>query len=55
MIRIESRPTKNRNWKYYLYVDFEGSLENIEVSKALKTIKDSSEYFNILGWYKNGL
>lgn len=55
MIRIESRPTKNKNWKYYLYVDFEGSLENKEVVKALQLIKESSEYFNILGWYKNGL
>ncbi|MGL5414974.1 MAG: prephenate dehydratase [Clostridium sp.] len=55
MLRIESRPTKHGNWKYFLYVDFEGSLENKEVMRALEQIKGSSEYFKILGWYKNGI
>lgn len=53
MIRIESRPTKHDKWKYFLYVDFEGNLENREVRNALEQIKTSSEYFNILGFYKN--
>ncbi len=52
MIRIESRPTKNDKWKYFLYIDFEGSLQNSEVIKALKLIEESSEYFKLLGWYK---
>ncbi|MDY6013068.1 prephenate dehydratase [Clostridium sp.] len=52
MMRIESRPIKNENWKYLLYVDFEGSLENFEVVKTLKSIEESSEYFRVLGWYK---
>lgn len=52
MITIESRPIKNENWKYFLYVDFEGSLENSEVVKTLKSIEESSEYFRVLGWYK---
>ncbi|MGL4874186.1 MAG: prephenate dehydratase [Clostridium sp.] len=55
MLRIESRPTKNDNWKYFLYVDFEGSLENKMVWSALEEIKGSSEYFKILGWYKKGI
>ncbi|WP_297635464.1 prephenate dehydratase [uncultured Clostridium sp.] len=53
MIRIESRPTKHDKWKYFLYVDFEGNLENTEVQNALEQIKTSSEYFNVLGFYKN--
>lgn len=52
MIRIESRPIKNENWKYFLYIDFEGNLENTEVVKTLKSIEESSEYFRVLGWYK---
>ena len=52
MITIESRPIKNENWKYFLYVDFEGSLENSEVVKTLKSVEESSEYFRVLGWYK---
>ena len=37
MIRIQSRPTKGERWKYFLYIEF---------------IKNSSEYFKLLGWYK---
>ncbi|MGL4849315.1 MAG: prephenate dehydratase [Clostridium sp.] len=55
MLRIESRPTKHGNWKYFLYVDFEGSLENEIVLRALDGIKGSSEYFKVLGWYKKGI
>ncbi|MGL4569463.1 MAG: chorismate mutase [Clostridium sp.] len=52
MIRIESRPTKGERWKYFLYVDFEGNVQNNEEKKAIEFIKCSSEYFRLLGWYK---
>ncbi|AIY84851.1 MAG: chorismate mutase [Clostridium baratii] len=52
MIRIQSRPTKGERWKYFLYIDFEGSLQNEGERKALEFIKNSSEYFRLLGWYK---
>ena len=52
MIKIESRPTKNEPWKYILYVDFEGNIENEDVKKAIKLIEEKSEYFKLLGSYK---
>lgn len=52
MIRIQSRPTKGERWKYFLYIDFEGNLQNEAEKKALEFIKNSSEYFKLLGWYK---
>lgn len=52
MIKIESRPMKDVSWKYFLYVDFEGSIESEEVIKALELIEKSSEYFKLLGAYK---
>lgn len=52
MIKIESRPNKHESWKYLLYVDFEGSLENTEVKNALKLIEINSGYFKIIGSYK---
>lgn len=52
MIRIESRPTKGERWKYFLYIDFEGNLQNEGEKNALEFIKNSSEYFRLLGWYK---
>lgn len=55
MSRIESRPTKNEVWKYYLYIDFEGGLDNFGVLKAIDLIKLNSQYFKLLGWYKKGI
>ncbi|WP_291653994.1 prephenate dehydratase [Clostridium sp.] len=55
MIKIESRPNKHESWKYLLYVDFEGSLENSEVKKALNLIEENSGYFKIIGSYKASL
>lgn len=53
MIKIESRPNKHESWKYLLYVDFEGTLENEEVKSALNLIKENSGYFRIIGSYKS--
>lgn len=53
MIKIESRPMRNEVWKYFLYVDFEGNIENNGVISALNLIKQKSSYFKLLGGYKN--
>ncbi len=55
MIKIESRPMNDNSWKYFLYVDFEGTLENDQVKKALKLIEANSEYFKLLGAYKTAI
>lgn len=52
MIKIESRPSKNEPWQYFLYVDFEGNIENEDVKKAIKLIEEKSEYFKLIGCYK---
>lgn len=52
MIKIESRPNKHTSWKYLLYVDFEGNLNNEEVQNAIKLIEKNSGYFKLLGNYK---
>lgn len=52
MIKIESRPTKDTPWKYFLYVDFEGDIDSEEVLDALKLIEKNSGYFKLLGAYK---
>ena len=53
MIKIESRPMKDTPWSYLFYVAFEGSIESNEAKKALELIKNSSEYFRLLGAYKS--
>ena len=52
MMKIESRPMGKGVWKYFLYVDFEGNIENKEVAKALNFIKHDSPYFKLIGTYK---
>lgn len=55
MIKIESRPNKHTSWKYLLYVDFEGNLDNEEVQNAIKLIKENSGFFKLLGNYKGSI
>lgn len=51
MLKIESRPIKNRPWEYMFYIDFEGSLNDIDIVKSIEKIKNSSTYFKLLGNY----
>ncbi len=52
MMKIESRPMEKGAWKYFLYVDFDGNLENEQVKKALNLIEQSSAYFKLIGGYR---
>ena len=40
--KIESRPISNLPWKYVLYVDFEGNLNDAEVKNAISLIEEKS-------------
>lgn len=53
MIRIESRPIIGSPWEYFFYVDLEGDINSDNVKKALGEIQNNSNYFKILGYYKN--
>ena len=53
MVKIESRPMHNKNWKYLFYVDFEGDFTSEKVKTALELIEKGSEFFRILGAYKS--
>lgn len=55
MAKIESRPMNDASWRYFLYVDFEGSLSNDKVRNALKLIGANSDYFKLLGAYKSAI
>ena len=52
MVNLKSRPKINKPWEYYFYIDFEGNLEEENVEKALKEIREKSIYLQILGNYK---
>lgn len=54
LLKIESRPIRNKTWEYTFYIDFEGNLENESTLKALDHIKHYSNAFKLLGNYKMG-
>ena len=53
LVKIESRPMKNRPWKYFLYLDFEGDFYSVGAQKALKEIKKEAGFFQLLGAYRS--
>lgn len=52
LLKIQSRPMKNKSWHYYFFVDLEGHLEDANMLIALGKVSKESEYFSILGSYK---
>ena len=51
MTKIESRPTRMRNWEYVFFVDFQGYVEDENVVKALGEMKKNTALLKILGSY----
>lgn len=52
MVKIESRPSKNKLWEYILYVDFEGNINDKNVKNTINLIEGKSKFFKLLGCYK---
>lgn len=55
LTKIESRPIYNKSWEYYFYIDFEGSIHEEHVKKALSRAEKQAEYFEVLGNYKSAV
>ena len=54
LTKIESRPNKHIPWQYLFYVDFEGSIKEEKIKRAIANIENESKYFKFLGSYKKG-
>ncbi len=50
--KLESRPSKKKNFDYIFYIDFEASLDEERVKLALDEIKFFTQDIKILGSYK---
>lgn len=55
MTRIESRPSRRKNWDYVFFIDLEGHAEVPPVSDALAELKERSSLFRILGAYPKAI
>lgn len=49
LLKIQSRPMKDKSWHYYFFVDLEGHLEDANMLIALGKVSKESEHFSILG------
>lgn len=55
MTRIESRPSRRKNWDYVFFIDLEGHAEESPLSEALAKLQANSSLFRILGAYPKAL
>ncbi|MBW9150448.1 prephenate dehydratase [Clostridium sp. CM028] len=53
LLKIESRPIKDKPWEYFFYIDFHGNIDEDKIISSIKLIKKNSRYFKILGNYKS--
>ncbi|MBT8046644.1 MAG: prephenate dehydratase [Pontiella sp.] len=51
MTKIESRPSRNKAWEYYFFVDIDGHAEDPEVKRALDELQEHCTLMTILGSY----
>jgi chorismate mutase/prephenate dehydratase len=55
MTRIESRPSRRKNWDYVFFIDLDGHAAEPPVSEALRELESRSSLFKILGAYPRAL
>ncbi len=55
MTKIESRPSKGRQWEYYFFVDVEGHVSDPGVRDALKALDEHCSVLTVLGAYPRAM
>ena len=51
LTKIESRPLRKKAWQYHFYIDFEGSINDAPVKRALEHLEEVTHFIKILGSY----
>ncbi|RMD88302.1 MAG: prephenate dehydratase [Calditrichaeota bacterium] len=54
LLKIESRPLHGSPWKYFFYLDFEGSMREEASRNAVNHLKEITTFLKILGSYPRG-
>jgi len=49
LLKLESRPARNRPWEYVFYVDFEGHRDDPLVAEALAELAQHTQWMKVLG------
>ena len=51
LTKLESRPTRQRPWEYYFFLEFAGHRKDKRIAAALKTLEANSIFVKVLGSY----
>ncbi len=51
MTRIESRPSRRKNWDYVFFIDLDGHAEEPPLKEALAELEKNSSLFRLIGAY----
>ncbi len=51
LLKLESRPARDRPWEYLFYLDFEGHKDDPPCREALEALKERTTFLTILGSY----
>jgi chorismate mutase/prephenate dehydratase len=51
MTRIESRPSRKKNWDYVFFIDLEGHTQDAPITAALNELEKNSSLFRVVGAY----
>jgi len=54
LLKIESRPLRKGPWKYWFYLDFEGSMKEEPCMNAINHLQEITSFLKILGSYPGG-
>jgi chorismate mutase/prephenate dehydratase len=55
MTRIESRPSRRRNWDYVFFIDLDGHASESPLAEALSELESRSSLFRVLGAYPKAI
>ncbi len=54
LLKIESRPLHGKPFRYYFYLDFEGSVKDEAQANAINHLQEITAFLHILGSFKSG-
>lgn len=55
LLKLESRPARNRPWEYVFYLDFEGDQADPAVTAALAELREHTSFCKVLGSFERDL
>lgn len=55
LLKLESRPVRNRPWEYVFYLDFEGHRDDSNTAEALAELAAHTSFLKVLGSYPRDL